>query len=259
MTHDAEIHTLAAPYALHALPVGEVELFEQHLDECGACRIEVDEIRETAARLGWATEVVPPAALKERVMARIATVRPLPPLVDELDDDADDAAVGDGGVVAPISPWRQWWPRVALGAAAAMAAVAVFLGAQLAGVRDDLAASQAIGAQMSELVAAPDFEVVRATESGSSGTVVMARSLDTAVVLADGMEPAPDDHTYQLWYVEGGTMRSAGLLGTTDEGRLGPFTASGLDTASALGITVEPAGGSEQPTTDPVMLIDLPA
>src|SRR5688500_6589979 len=61
---DAEIHTLATPYALHALPADEVELFERHLAECSACRSEVDEIRETSSRLGLAMTTTPPPQMK---------------------------------------------------------------------------------------------------------------------------------------------------------------------------------------------------
>lgn len=273
MASDAEIHTLATPYALHALPADEVELFERHLAECSACRSEVDEIRETSSRLGLAMTTTPPPELRSRVMARIAGVRPLPP-VPEVESDAtepdretgpvagavDGVADGSGTGPARARAWQRWWPRIATGVAAAMTAAVVALAAQLADVRDDLERSQAIGAQLRELVEAPDVAMVRASDDGSNGTVLMARSIDTAVLIADGMDPAPDAHTYQLWFIEDGDMRSAGILGTSDDdGRLGPFTAHGLDDAGQLGITVEPAGGSEQPTTDPVMVIDLPA
>ncbi|HEY9412039.1 MAG TPA: anti-sigma factor [Jiangellaceae bacterium] len=268
MASDAEIHTLATPYALHALPADEVELFERHLAECSACRSEVDEIRETSSRLGLAMTTTPPPELKSQVMARIAGVRPLPP-VPEVESDTAEPGRGTGPVAgsadgagagpAQARAWQRWWPRIATGVAAAMTAAVVALAAQLADVRDDLERSQAIGAQMRELVEAPDVAMVRASDDGSNGTVLMARSIDTAVLIADGMNPAPDAHTYQLWFIEDGDMRSAGILGSDDDGRLGPFTAHGLDDAGQLGITVEPAGGSEQPTTDPVMVIDLPA
>lgn len=253
MAHDAEIHTLAAPYAVHALPPQEVTLFEQHLAECSACRSEVDEIRETSARLAQAEAVSPPPALKDRVMTRIATIRPLPPIVEPA---AAPARAARGR--ARLAGWQRWWPRLALGAVAALVAVVAVLGGQLSSTRDQLDRSRAIGEQMRALVAAPDFRVVRASKDGSTGTVVMARSMDTAVVIADGMGPAPADHTYELWTVVDGDMRPAGLLGTTHDGQLGPFTAHGLDGAAQLGITVEPAGGSEQPTSAPVMVIDLP-
>lgn len=244
---DADIHTLAAPYALHALPADELGQFEAHLDDCAACRAEVDEIRETAARLGLATAVAPPAGMKEQVLARIRQVRPIPP---------DDSAV-DGHEAAPSAraqAVRRWWPRVSIGLVAAMAAGIVVLGVRLADVEEDLDRSRQIAA----VVEAPDAEMTRVEADDSRGTVLLARSLDEAVLIATGMAPAPADHTYQLWFIGDDGARSAGVLGDVDEGSVGPFSAHGLGDATHLGITVEPDGGSEQPTSDPVMVIDLP-
>lgn len=253
MAKNAEIHTLAVPYALHALPDDDAEQFEQHLADCPSCQAEVDEIRATAARLGTAAAVVPRAEMKADVMRRVREVRPLPPL--EVRDAADQNLVDRE---SRRSGWRRWWGPAATALAAAMTAGVIVLGSQLNDARQDLDRAQAIGAEMRELVAAADMEMIRAEAGESSGTVIMSRSVGTAVVLVHGMDPAPADHTYQLWFIDDGGARSAGVLGDTHDGQLGPFTAHGLDEAAHLGVTVEPAGGSEQPTTEPVMLIDLP-
>lgn len=263
MPPDAEIHTLAASYALHALPDDEVLLFERHLAECSACRAEVSEIRETTARLGEAAAITPPPELKARVLERIAGVRPLPPVVDAATDSPDSSDHLDTADQAP-SPrgplgWQRWWPRLAVAAVAALAAVVAVLGVQLGQVRDELEQSQASGVELRELVAAPDVEVVRTSADGTTGIVVMSRSLDTAVLVADGLEPAPEGQTYQLWAFVAGAPQSAGVLGSSVDGRIGPFSAHGVAEASQLGVTVEPAGGSRQPTSDPVLLIGLPA
>lgn len=241
---DAGIHTLAAPYALHALPPEEARRFEQHLERCADCRVEVDELRETAARLGAATAVTPPPRLREEVLARVAEVRPLPPRV--------------GAGRAPVL--RRWWPRVATGLVAALVAGIVVLGVRVGDLQDELDRSEQIGAQMRQLVEADDMEMVRVGSGDSQGTVLLARSLDVAVFIGDGMAPAPAGHTYQLWLMHAdGGMVSAGVLGSPADGHVGPVTARGLTGVDRLGITVEPDGGSPQPTTDPVMLIDLPA
>ncbi|WP_083459743.1 anti-sigma factor [Jiangella muralis] len=256
---DAGIHTLAAPYALHALPPDEVSRFEEHLEQCADCRIEVDELRETAARLGVAAAVTPPPRMRDEVLARVAEVRPLPPRVS--------AGEGQPGVAAGLPPGpaagravRRWWPRVATGLAAAAVAAIVVLGIRLNEVQSDLDRSQQIGAQLRQLVGAEDMEMVRVgSPEDGQGTVLVARSLDVAVFIGDGMAPAPAGHTYQLWLMhDDGGVVSAGVLGSPPDGHVGPFTARGLAGADRLGITVEPDGGSPQPTTDPVMLIDLP-
>ncbi|PZF85316.1 anti-sigma factor [Jiangella anatolica] len=238
---DAGIHTLAAPYALHALPADEARRFEQHLERCADCRVEVDELRETAARLGAAAAVTPPPRLRENVISRIAEVRPLPP------------RVADGQTL------RRWWPRIATGLVAALVAGIVVLGIRLDDARDELDRSEQISAQLQQLVGADDLEVVRTQAGDGTGTVLLARSLDLAVFSGDGMAPAPAGHTYQLWVMhDDGSVVSAGVLGSPPDGRVGPVTARGLAGAGRLGITVEPGGGSRQPTTDPVMVIELP-
>ncbi|TDC52483.1 hypothetical protein E1212_09155 [Jiangella ureilytica] len=242
---DAGIHTLAAPYALHALPEDEARRFEAHLERCADCRVEVDELRETAARLGAVTAVAPPRRMREEVLARVAEVRPLPPRT--------------AGGPAPVL--RRWWPRVATGLVAALVAGIVVLGIRLDDVQDDLDRSQQVGAQMRQLVEADDMQMIRVGEDGASrGTVLVARSLDVAVFIGDGMAPAPEGHTYQLWLMhEDGPVVSAGVLGNPPDGHVGPVTARGLAGVDRMGITVEPDGGSPQPTSDPVMMIDLPA
>jgi len=49
--------------------------------------------------------------------------------------------------------------------------------------------------------------------------------------------------------------RSVGLL--RDAGK--PVLAAGLGDATQVGVTVEPAGGSAQPTAPPILAVNLPA
>ena len=56
-----------------------------------------------------------------------------------------------------------------------------------------------------------------------------------------------------------GTARSAGLLAITGPGSASPVLASGVLPGDRLGITVEPAGGTAQPTTTPVVIMPVTA
>ncbi|WP_432099325.1 anti-sigma factor [Streptomyces sp. WAC 04229] len=53
-------------------------------------------------------------------------------------------------------------------------------------------------------------------------------------------------------------MRPAGLMNPSRTDQSVPRTGS-VGAASAVGVTLEPAGGSEQPTTPPIALLQLPA
>ena len=78
LRHD--LHTLTGAYALDAIDGSERERFEHHLVRCQPCEYEVRGLQETATRLGQAVASRPPAQMKARVLAAVATTRQLPPL-----------------------------------------------------------------------------------------------------------------------------------------------------------------------------------
>ena len=53
-------------------------------------------------------------------------------------------------------------------------------------------------------------------------------------------------------------ITSAGLLPPAKDGQTPPVLATGVVKGDALGLTVEPAGGSAQPTTKPILALPLP-
>ena len=78
-TSMSDIHALSGAYAVDALDDAERAQFEQHLAVCADCRAEVASLRETAACSPRPRPTSPPPSLRDRVLADIATVRPLPP------------------------------------------------------------------------------------------------------------------------------------------------------------------------------------
>lgn len=246
----AELHTLTGAYAVHALPEDERAEFERHLADCAQCAQEVSELSATAERLGSAVAFVPPPEMRGQVLRRITAVRQEPPRVPAPD-----------GTSGPLR--ARSLPRLAL--AACLAAAAAFGGiavwqhqeAQDARERADLAEQRAQG--VAQVLAAPDARTVSGRlADGATGTVVLSERQDKAAFLASGLPAAPSGKVYQLWFNDGGTMRSAGLLpaasGSTSVLMEGP-----VGKASGMGITVEPTGGSEQPTSDPLALMEFPA
>jgi anti-sigma-K factor RskA len=51
--------------------------------------------------------------------------------------------------------------------------------------------------------------------------------------------------------------RSIGVLSAARGGMAGPMIISGLAPGDAIGLTVEPAGGSPQPTSAPILMLLL--
>ena len=227
----SEIHALSGAYAVNALDDVERAAFERHLADCEVCAAEVAGLRETAATLTHAVSVTPPPALRDRVLAQVATTRVLPPVTQPrravrrrsfLVAAAAAAVIAAGGGVAITQPWNNDRPATA--------------------------SEQVLAAADAREASAP-------VQGGGKVTVVRSARLHEAVLLADGVPPAPSGHVYQVWFQNSeGRMVSAGLM---PEGKDSMLLAGDARTAQAVGVTVEPAGGSESPTTTPVALVEL--
>ena len=73
-----------------------------------------------------------------------------------------------------------------------------------------------------------------------------------------GLPALPADQVYQLWLIGPVKIVSAGLLPAPQAGVTTPVVATGITKGDKLGLTVEPAGGSKQPTTTPILALPLP-
>ncbi|MFB7949808.1 anti-sigma factor domain-containing protein [Kitasatospora phosalacinea] len=237
-----DLHTLTGAYAVHALDPEEHDAFERHLGHCPPCAQETAEFAATLARLGAAETLTPPPELKARVLAALPAVRQeAPPLVR--------AAPARRRVARSA-------PKFALAACLALAlgagAVAVQQHREADRARDRAAALARQQETVAALLTAPDARTATATTGGGTGTVVWSAVRGRAGFLATGLPAPGPGRTYQLWYDDAGTMRPAGLL-PTGSGTL--LLTGPLDGAAGVGVTLEPAGGSPQPTGAPVLLL----
>ncbi|GAA2980366.1 anti-sigma factor [Streptomyces fulvorobeus] len=247
----AELHTLTGAYALHALPDDERQEFERHLGMCEACSQEVRELSATAARLGLAVSRRPGPALRDRVLSEITTVRQEPPSHGAL-----SRSTGTGNRARRRTSFVL---AACIAASAAFGGVAVWQNQVAQDARQEANRADERSEQLAQVLAAPDARTTSGTlKGGARGTVVVSRGENRAVFLTSGMEQPPAGKVYQLWFDEGGTMRSAGLMdpSAASEAVLMDGEVAG---ASGMGITVEPVGGSEQPTSAPLALMSLPA
>ena len=232
----AELHTLVGAYALDALTPEEHEEFEQHLATCANCRAELAELRATAARLSDTTSLAPPPEVKARLMDAVARTKQIRPRR-----------------VTPLhAAGRRMTPMLL--AAAAVLAVLVSLGAFFV-ERGRLTEIQRDQRAMASVLSAPDVEQ-RSTRLESGGTVRMliSPSLDQAVVAMD-LPPLGEDQSYQMWRVQAGGPQSAAVMSADSGDSSVTVLVSDLGDTEAIAMTVEPAGGSPRPTTDPVATI----
>ena len=104
-------------------------------------------------------------------------------------------------------------------------------------------------------------QVLRAGDARSytdrSTTIVRSASLGKAVVRGT-LPPPPAGKVYELWLQQpDGTMARAGLVSDAAGIRAGVVLQGDAATATGAGITLEPAGGSDAPTTTPLALVSF--
>ncbi|MFF3214423.1 anti-sigma factor domain-containing protein [Streptomyces sp. NPDC002886] len=248
MKHEAELHTLTGAYALNALTGEELRAFTAHLEHCESCHQEVGEFAATAARLAAAVSLPVPVAMRQAVLDRIDGVRQLParaPLASSVRFTTRLTRRASAFVVA-----------ASIVAAAGFGGVALWQHEQVEQGRTEAQRAEQHVRDMTAVMAAPDARTTRGrTSTGALASVVTSARLNQAVFLASGLPPAPAGQTYQLWFDDHGTMRPAGL--TPGDGSV--LMQGDPGQALAVGLTLEPAGGSTQPTTSPLVLLSLPA
>jgi len=112
-----------------------------------------------------------------------------------------------------------------------------------------------VASPLEEVRAAPDVETyTQEFPDGSVATLVRSASLNKAVLTTKDMAPPPEGKVYELWLDhEGIGMVPAGLMPVRPDAVV--VLEGDPATAIGAGITIEPEGGSEEPTGDTVALI----
>ncbi|MDF3299426.1 anti-sigma factor [Streptomyces tropicalis] len=245
-----DLHGLTGAYALHALHGDERAAFERHLAACDTCEQEVAEFTATTGRLALASTVRTRPVLREQVLRGITTVRQVPPGAVPLERVRRGVRRGRG--------LARWALAASVAAAAAFGGTAVWQYERAQDAQNQAAQAQRHAEDLAGVLASPDAKSRSARVAGGAGTLVVSASRDQAVFVASRMAAPPRGKVYQLWFADGGRMRSAGLM---DPGRSSQavLMQGAVDGASGVGVTVEPAGGSKQPTSPPVALLGVPA
>ena len=243
-------HTLAGAYALDALGEADRDKFERHLGVCDACRAEAASLRDAAGRLAEATAAAPPARLRGQVLAEAARTRQQPPPVRV----AERVRRSWHGVGWPAAP------RLAVAIAGVGILLALALGTLLVNDQHQLHMEAAQRNQIAAILNAPDADImtVPARPHGSA-TVVMSHA-EHALVLTTARLPAlPSTECYQVWVMGAQKMHSAGRLPAPKQGMTAPMIVAGIAPGDRMGLTVEPASGSQHPTSTPVLMLSLPS
>ena len=264
-----DLHTLAGAYALDAIePGSELTRFTRHLNRCQTCASEVRGFREVGTAMAFAAAAEAPAEMRDRVLTAAARTRQLPP---EIRTHARPRRTRSS------APWIPWLSGVV---ATAAVAVAVFFGFAQAHTQQQLNQAQAQNHTLAQQQARVEAELTQAkqhdqalaqilgaphvtllsqrTTKGGVAVVVLDAATRKLVVATSGLPALPAGQVYQLWLIGPVKIVSAGLLPTAQAGVTTPVVATGIVKGDKLGLTVEPAGGSKQPTTTPILELPLP-
>ena len=212
-TQHSDLQELLGAFALDALTPLEHRRVERHLASCDECSREARLLREAATELAW-----------------------LPSEQDA--DELIDRITGS----LPYRP-RRMAVRVFAAVAAVSVAASVFIGTQFLRER-------ARDSELTKVLASSGQHVALEPQSGFGGRGVLHLARGKAALVLSDLPNPGRGRAYQLWAIAGGKPRSMTVVGGT--GRVfAVFDWNG--NAQQYAVTIEPAGGSPVPTSNPVL------
>jgi anti-sigma-K factor RskA len=264
--NERQIEELLPFYALDALTNEERQLVEEYLAEHPQARAQLEEMTATASALPLSVSPVePPLRAKKALMARVTS----------------DAK-------ARASRQRQSQPSLpllsvlrgenilrtfTLGIATLAFVWVIILNAELAHLRTEISAlndalvaqSNSLNEIIEKLPQATPSDVITVSLKGTNvqpeaqGQLIADPDSQSAVLVIAGLPPLEAGKTYQVWLIDGGTPVSAGLLTVDEKGQAVLILTSqeAIGSFNSLGISIEPEGGSLQPTGEIVVLSEL--
>lgn len=220
--HEEQREELAA-YLLGALSPDETELLELHVASCEKCREDLEWLRPAVKMLPEAVEQMqPPSELRERLMAEVR------------------ADVGR----APRTARRGRLRTFLLRPAAGLAAVALIVAGVVAYTVGDGGSGGGATTVASGEAPGVTAKIVR---EGDSGTLQLAH-----------VHSIHTDEVLQAWVQRDEEVESAEELFRPHEDGSARTPLRDLDGVEAVMVSVEPRGGSEFPTSDPIVAVNLP-
>lgn len=241
-------------HALGALDGEEKQAFEAHLSVCPQCRLELAQARARTSLLGLAAAPIAPSpAVKSALMERIHAEAKMPTTQP-----------------VPAQPHRRRWGlrfSLAFAATTVILAFATYwlakndrqqqqdigqLQAQLHAAQTKAAEDAANLRAYADIVAAPDTVSVTLLQQpgGPPGQAHVLYNARMGLAVYSGqISPPPAGKSYQLWLVPAsGSPVNAGLVAANQQsGAAVVHLERGL-AAKAFAVTIEPEGGSPQPT-----------
>jgi anti-sigma-K factor RskA len=235
MLEENHVIDLLPAYSLGCLDEEQVSQVSEHLPGCSECRSVLDAYQSVAAQLALAgDESDPSPSLKGRLFDQLRIPQPI-----ETKTSGEDR-----WRVAPriLSAWSV----VSLLLILALALGSLYLWQRI---------NQLEGASRPGGMYAFSLNGTDIMPDGAGYLIVGADGRNGAVIV-DKLPPLEPDAEYQLWLIRDGEFTSGALL-TVDEMGYGGRRVSAPDnllTYSMVNITIEPVGGSDNPTGEVILV-----
>jgi anti-sigma-K factor RskA len=235
---------LVPAYALDALDLEERLTFGAHLAECQECQAALTDYQSIANGLLLSVPPArPPARLRKRLAEQIRASRPMRKPARRA--------------------WSPAWIAFSLAILVLLATNAA-LALQVRSLRIEQARlTQEIQENQSALlfIAHPDIQTVPVAGQDGQGSLVFKPGTSQGFLFLSDLPALDATHVYQVWLIpRQGAPDSAGLLQKEPQTASIFFSlnaARPIEEYAALGITVEPEGGSPAPTTTPILLAEF--
>lgn len=232
----AELQPQLAAYALGDREVDASAL--SHVAACPACQQDLRDYRQVAQLLPYsAPEATPSPALRGRILAAIeAPARPQP---------------------LPAAPPRKrlrsavFRPAVAFAVAAWLALFGwnISLQLQVNSQSAQMSANRENWQQVIVLMNDPDLRWYTVAGDGMRGQFWATPQGRVACLMTQGLPTLASDQTFQVWLLRGDERTSGGMFEASDgKGWILINTDEALANYDAIGVTIEPRGGSRAPT-----------
>ena len=228
-------------YALGALDADEARALEAHLETCESCRAELESY----------------APLRDGLLLAVAPLAPSPRLRRKLQDQLPSRR--ERAARRPAWAPLGW----ALGVAVVLLlALNVYLISQMRSLQQQQTqASRQLGNAQAALamLAYPGTQDVAIQAENVAGRLLMDQEQNAAMLVLWNLPAIAQDKTYQMWLISpNGDRTSAGLFRPETGFQFTSVTlppGQVLSDYKGLGVTVEPAGGSPQPTGPRLFLV----
>lgn len=240
---DRSFDDLKDAYALGALPDDERATVEAYLALHPERQAEIDELAGVAGLLSLAPpEHDPPADLRRRLMQVV-----------------ESEAVQPRAARRQRSSWFGWlgdFRNLALGAAALLVVGLLSWNVLLQGNVQDLRGEVEQARTADQAQETREIELGGTWAEQGARAEVTALKDDRAILVVEDMPSVPEGRTGQVWVIQDEKPEPSGLLEPSGNMAATAITTP-LNDADAIAVTIEPAGGSDEPTSDPVLVQEL--